>query len=291
MTPVRRESFAGRPGLAPAVSDALAGLAKIAQEKPSLRTSCEVLREIVPVLFGEPVSASPPVLDDALAHEKLAAGLPLLRGEAVRVEAKALRGRWLAVCAAAGRQHTGAGALDDAFDDLDPAALLGEVLAGRPEAIRLRTDAVDVDAALAATVFRVVMFPELIQVAAALEPLRRQSPWDHGMCPICGSWPLLGESRGLEQSRWLRCGLCACDWQWSRLRCPFCDNRDHRLLGYLQIEGEETRHRVATCDACRGYVKMMYTLSALSAPHLLVADLATVHLDLVAADRGFLMPG
>jgi formate dehydrogenase maturation protein FdhE len=73
-----------------------------------------------------------------------------------------------------------------------------------------------------------------------------------------------------------------------RLRCPYCDNTDHRTLGYFHVDGEEGRYRAATCDACRGYVKMVSTLQALSAPQLLVVDLATLHLDLAAADRGFL---
>ena len=45
--------------------------------------------------------------------------------------------------------------------------------------------------------------------------------------------------------------------------------------------------RAATCDECRGYVKMVTTLSALPPLALLVADAATLHLDLAAAERGF----
>ena len=56
------------------------------------------------------------------------------------------------------------------------------------------------------------------------------------------------------------------------------------------MEGEEDKLRAATCDECRGYVKVISTLSALSAPQLLIADLATLHLDLAAADRGFFVP-
>jgi FdhE protein len=101
---------------------------------------------------------------------------------------------------------------------------------------------------------------------------------------------LLGEFRGLEQDRWLRCGLCAAGWEFPRLACPFCDNRDHHRLGHLHVEGEEARRRASTCEECRGYVKAVATLGALSAPGLLVADLATVHLDLAAAERGYAAP-
>jgi FdhE protein len=100
----------------------------------------------------------------------------------------------------------------------------------------------------------------------------------------------LAEFRGLEQNRFLRCGLCAADWQFPRLRCPFCDNQDHRELGFFHVEGEEGRHRAATCESCHGYVKTVSSLDRLSVPDLLVADLATLHLDLAAADRGYFVP-
>ena len=118
-------------------------------------------------------------------------------------------------------------------------------------------------------------------------PLRRQCAWDHGFCPVCGSWPLLGEFRGLEQTRFLRCGLCAAGWEFPRLRCPFCGTADHRQLGYFYAEAEEGKYRAATCAVCRGYVKMVSVLGELPPPRLLVMDLATMHLDLVAADRGY----
>jgi FdhE protein len=124
----------------------------------------------------------------------------------------------------------------------------------------------------------------------ALSPLRQNQRWQQGYCPTCGSWPLLGEFRGLEQVRFLRCGMCTAEWEFPRLCCPYCGTRDHQLLGYLHVEGEEGKHRAATCDGCRGYVKMVTTLSALDGPHLLVADLATMHLDLAAGEQAYAPP-
>jgi len=56
------------------------------------------------------------------------------------------------------------------------------------------------------------------------------------------------------------------------------------------VEGDEARHRAVTCGACHGYVKMVATLTAPSPPQLLVTDLATMHLDLAAAERGYTNP-
>jgi formate dehydrogenase maturation protein FdhE len=101
---------------------------------------------------------------------------------------------------------------------------------------------------------------------------------------------VLAEQRGLEQLRYLRCGLCASAWEVDRLLCPFCSNRDHLLLGYLQVEGEEQKQRIATCDACHGYLKLRSTLAPLTTLQLLVEEVALVHLDLLAMQQGYMSP-
>jgi FdhE protein len=169
--------------------------------------------------------------------------------------------------------------------------LVAAVLAGEPGRVHDRADALGLVAGLTATVLRLTLFPVFVTAAAALEGLRAGSPWLHGYCPACGGWPLLGEFRGLDQSRFLRCGLCASGWEVPRLYCPYCGTRDHERLQFLYGEGEEARYRAATCDACRGCVKMVTTLSALPPLHLLLADALTLHLDLAAAERGYGQPG
>lgn len=280
--------FGGSQAPAPQVADALAELAKLTQ--PSLAASCDVLRSLLPELFNAPVREAVPTLDSNVAREKLAGGTPLLRGESVNFDEKSLRRRWQGVCIAVAPQNNDADAVADAFASLDPAALLIEVLAGRTEAVTARAEDVNLNAPLTATVLRFTAYPVLAHIAAALAPLRSQTTWDQGNCPTCGSWPLLGEFRGLEQLRFLRCGLCASEWQFPRLRCPFCDNRDHHRLGFFHIEGQENRYRAATCEQCHGYVKMVATLAPLTEPQLLVADLGTLYLDLAAAERGYLVP-
>ncbi|MCI0457826.1 MAG: formate dehydrogenase accessory protein FdhE [Gemmataceae bacterium] len=268
----------------------LADLARLAQERPALAAPAAVLSEVLPVLFAEPVRDSSPVLVPEQASDKLAGGLPLLRGQPGVLDEKGFRHRWQEVCAAVGKQHGGAtDALVKAVTTgaLHPQELLESVLAGRPESIPVRAEAHGLDVGLMATVLRLTLFPVVTRWAEALAPLREGMNWERGFCPTCGSWPLLAEFRGLEQVRFLRCGLCASGWEFPRLACPFCGCRDHRQLGYLHAEGEEASRRAATCDACRGYVKTTATLALLTAPGLLVADVATLHLDLAAAERGY----
>jgi FdhE protein len=267
----------------------LADLERVAKQRPSLQGPCELLAEVLPVLFTEPaVEVAPPLSVDA-AGAQLGSGVPLARAFPVTLDRPSLRRRWLGVCEAAAKNQSGetARALASAFDALDAAALLGEVLAGRPEAVAARADALGLDAALAGTVLRLTALPALARVAAAWAGVRTAFHWDRGFCPTCGGYPLLAEFRGLDQTRVLRCGLCATGWDFLRLRCPYCDNSDHNTLGYFHVEGEENRYRAATCDQCRGYVKTLSSLAALSPAELLVADVATLHLDLAAAERGF----
>jgi formate dehydrogenase maturation protein FdhE len=50
------------------------------------------------------------------------------------------------------------------------------------------------------------------------------------------------------------------------------------------------RYRVTTCEECRGYVKMTTTLLPLNPTQLLLTDVATLDLDLAAAQRGYAVP-
>jgi FdhE protein len=72
-----------------------------------------------------------------------------------------------------------------------------------------------------------------------------------------------------------------------RLWCPYCGNRDHERLSFLHGDNEDQHYRASLCDACHGYVKMISTLSPLEPLQLLLADTATLHLDLAAAQRGY----
>ncbi|HMQ34669.1 MAG TPA: formate dehydrogenase accessory protein FdhE, partial [Chloroflexaceae bacterium] len=68
--------------------------------------------------------------------------------------------------------------------------------------------------------------------------------------------------------------------------CAFCGNRDHERLAALHVEGEEQR-RAVTCDECRGYLKVLNALTPIPPYELPVLDLATLHLDMAALERGY----
>ncbi len=266
-------------------------LDRLTAERPAFAAPAKWLRELLPDLVPLSGPLPCPALDLTRAREKLASGVPLLRGEQTTIDIAAFRRRWQRACAAlaATGGDTSVATLNEAMKDgrLDPTSLVEAVLAGRPEEARRQAEALQLDGELVPTLLRFALFPYLATVAAQLAALRDGGVWQSGYCPTCGSWPLLGEFRGLDQSRFLRCGLCADGWEVARLLCPYCGCRDHTRLGFLHVAGEDMKWRAATCDDCHGYVKMVSTLSALPPLALLVADVATLHLDLAAAERGY----
>jgi FdhE protein len=288
-----RRMFGRSSKLAPAVTEAIAELDRLAQERPLLARHARTLAEALPVICADVAMDTDWQLPTDRIAEKWSGGVPLLRGESLPIDATGFTQRWLALCdilaGQVGKEPTRALAAAMRQGDLSTQELAGWVLAGQVAALHSRADVLGLDGELAATVLRWTLFPLFTQLQQALSPRLPSESWPHGFCPICGSWPILGEFRGLEQVRFLRCGLCAAAWEFPRLRCPFCDNTDHRQLGYLHQDGDEGK-RAATCDACHGYVKMVTALTPLTPPRLLVADVATLHLDLIASERGYAAP-
>jgi FdhE protein len=146
-----------------------------------------------------------------------------------------------------------------------------------------------VDPGTLETIAQLAAIP-LLQSCAG--PLHDQVPvsWARGYCPICGSWPLLGEFRSLDRTRRLRCGRCAGDWRINWLRCPYCDETDHERLGSLVLGDQLETLTVETCRNCFGYLKSVTTLQAIPPFELLLRDLETVELDMAALDRGYARP-
>ncbi len=182
-------------------------------------------------------------------------------------------------------------------------APLAAAAAARPDGIALLEGAINQDAPrLGAQAAALGVDPDALAAVAQLAAMpllhacRRlvaamvATDWAEGSCPVCGAWPALAESRGLERARRPRCARCGGDWSLPAFRCPFCRNDDHQLLGTLVSESGGEARKVDTCDRCRGYVKSVATLRAWAADEVALADLATVDLDLAAIERDYARP-
>ncbi len=112
--------------------------------------------------------------------------------------------------------------------------------------------------------------------------------WLRGYCPICGSFPQMSELKG-EGQRFFACSFCDFEWLSERLKCPFCENKDHRFLHYFYEEGKEI-YRVYVCDKCKQYIKTVDSRKFDYEPDLNLEDIATIHLDILASEKGFKRP-
>jgi FdhE protein len=118
-----------------------------------------------------------------------------------------------------------------------------------------------------------------------------QAPgWTAGYCPTCGAWPAFAETRGIERSRYLRCGRCGAEWQGHALFCCFCGNSDHKELGSLVPEKSGSSRAIETCNRCRGYLKTFNKLQGSDPTKIMLDDLASVDLDIAALEQGFKRP-
>ncbi len=284
--------FGRRAALPIAVEHAITSLSKLAEIQPDLEslaaTTAALLHQMYAVVPVVPVTFKA----EEVAH-KLEVGIPLLRGEQLALDDTLLQKQFERLGVVMETQgHPAAKQLVTAVRQgrFDVSQAAHAVLLGEASMIVMQADTQGLDAELATTLLRLTLLPLLEQMSAAVRPLRPDGVWSEGYCPTCGAWPLLGEYRGLEQNRLLRCGLCADEWPLDRLLCFACGTRIHSDLHYLEVAGEELKQRVHTCEQCQSYIKQLSTLDRLDPPALLVADVATLHLDLIAMERGYSQP-
>lgn len=98
----------------------------------------------------------------------------------------------------------------------------------------------------------------------------------------------MGEIRD-EGKRVLHCPLCATSWEYLRLQCPYCQNKDQEELTYFQVEGE-AGYRVDICLRCRHYLKTVDTRETGEPLEGEVEDYLTLHLDHLAQEEGYRRP-
>lgn len=123
------------------------------------------------------------------------------------------------------------------------------------------------------------------QLAAYLDPDR---PYHTAYCPICGGPPIMATIEE-EGRRHLVCGFCWQRWPMRRVFCPFCENTDTQSLDYFFSEAEPD-YRVDLCRRCKKYITTL-DLRRIDRPvHLSLEQVATLHLDVKAADEGFAPP-
>jgi len=229
--------------------------------------------------------------DSACGDPGASAEAPLLHGRTLEVDAARARRlvRRLASTAAAGKDGGAASLRGYRPTAAAAVRLLAAAVRQDRAAIGTLAEAGGVDPAALASAADLAALP-LLHACGRLLADAVPHFWPHGYCPICAGWPTLSERRGLDRTRRLRCGRCGGDWQVEWLCCIYCGEREHERLGSLVSEEQGERLKVETCASCRGYLKSVATLQKIPPFELLLQDLETVELDLVALDHGFNRP-
>ena len=121
-------------------------------------------------------------------------------------------------------------------------------------------------------------------VVLAFKNWRDDERWLRNYCPTCGSSPAMAQLAGSDPERFrlLSCGYCKTLWRYRRTGCTFCGNSEDRQLAVLAVEGEYGL-RIDYCEACGGYLK---TYNGEGSEDVLLKDWTSLHLDIVARDRG-----
>ena len=146
--------------------------------------------------------------------------------------------------------------------------------------------ATSADPDLLAALLREVLSPFFQKWAAPAREWIATAPWRRGNCPVCGSLPFMARLDREGGRRILGCSLCHTEWPFDRLRCPFCDEANHIHLRFFAVEGDET-HRVDCCDRCHRYYKTVNERALGHRANLLVEDVVTAHLDVLATEHGY----
>ena len=113
---------------------------------------------------------------------------------------------------------------------------------------------------------------------------RDEEQWLRGYCPTCGSLPAMAQLVGIDAGRMrlLSSGCCGTCWRYRRTGCPFCELVDDHKLAIVGIEGEGGL-RIDYCESCGTYLK---TYAREGNEALMLADWTSLHLDVIARDRG-----
>jgi FdhE protein len=139
---------------------------------------------------------------------------------------------------------------------------------------------------------RVLSFLVANSVRPSIEAARDQflkgfepDAWRECACPVCGAPPTLSVLKGEPARRHSLCSYCGCQWLVDRVSCSVCGNDDQDSLQCFYGEGEMAC-RIDLCDSCHHYIKTI-DVRALDAPDPCLEDLATLHLDVIAGEKGY----
>jgi Protein involved in formate dehydrogenase formation len=295
-------------------------LNSVADTHPDLRAAARLYEAILPLIRDADIHVPPLRFDQAKIRSFLEKGVPLLSGLALEVEFRELEVLMLRLIRAiesmdaSGKKGGGwkswlrtthidaepdncllkaaAAGIRQSYEDgrLDLGEILRGAASGNHGVLSERAANLQLDCELLWTLAQNTLKATLNMCRREIAPQIDGLQWDKGYCFICGSRATLGELQDNDQVKHLRCGQCGADWHFNRLQCLHCGNVDHETQQSLYLDGSDSR-RIEACDLCHGYLKVIASFAPTPPEMLAVEDLATLHLDYIAQQRGYAKAG
>ena len=271
----------------------------LARESPDLKDAAQIYEMILPLIRDADLKVGPVSITADDVRAKMEKGVHILNDIDLDLDVRAISELMLRLACAIERASEKSGivprlnaarqiriAIEENMLDIN--GLLPHVASGERGPVTAAAKELHLDPDLAWALSLNAIRPALHAWRRQLAPMTAEIQWDKGSCFICGAAATLGELQGDVQARHLRCGQCGADWRVHRLHCIYCGNEDHNSLGYIQAEAGNEKVRVEVCDNCRGYIKVIATFAPTPPEMLPVEDLATLHLDYIAKERGYI---
>lgn len=276
------------------VDELLKETERLIEERPLARETLTAFRDLAVLMAEETPRMKGAPVDERLQDIKREEGFPLFARTDLPVDldsAALLLEKFLTTLQA--RERSDREGLETALrtgekDENWSRNLFSIALNDDQEALADIAGGVNLEAQTLKFLAQMALTPSIHALRDLYAPQIDTDAWDHGYCPFCGSLPSISffDKTG---KRYMHCELCGLEWRFPRLKCPFCSNDDHKNLGYFDVEDNEG-FRVDFCRKCAQYIKTVDKRVLEKAAPMELENLATLHLDILAAKEGFKSP-
>lgn len=229
-------------------------------------------------------------------QEMLSQGEPLISFDQMKIRIEPLRDHFIEVSSILKKYGHSASARMEALirsegaDRLDLEELICKTLSPDPNYLLRVSQRFELEVNTLEFIALTLARPLFELAAAEVKDLLADYPWWKNYCPACGGTPFMAKIRAEDGMRLLRCSLCAVEWKFDRVKCPFCNSGEQKNLKFFYYH-ESSPYRLYVCDSCKRYIKCVDERKMNQAPatiDLAIEDIATLYFDLLARERGYL---
>jgi FdhE protein len=174
------------------------------------------------------------------------------------------------------------------IEKLNIREVIEKVISNEKDYLERLSDKLKIDKNLLFFVSINIASPIFEIIASKLKKRIDEKLWFRSYCPVCGSKPLIQRLKKEDGKRVLKCTICSCKWQFSRIKCLYCGTEDAKDLRFFWAD-DSSPYRVDVCDKCKGYIKTLDERKLSNDREIIpkIEDIATTYLDILAQKEGY----